>query len=478
MLTQEKKERITKFLQDQISQADFRASAYVLDEQGKKRPNRSIYVKMNQYLDDFYQGASSVRWLVLTGLRGAGKTTILSQLYFQKKELDAHRLYLSVDHVVQILGASLNDVLSVYEELIGTALERLEKPLYLFLDEIQYDEQWGITLKSLYDRTNKVFVLATGSSALLLNTNPDITRRAIFEKLFPLSFTEYIKIKQGKFETKGLCKDLRTAIFESTNAREVFDRIKAIENTINAYWLDIERMEVERYIKHGSLPFMVALKNEALVYDQVNKTLDRIVNNDVARSGQFSSDVLSKIPSILYAVADMDQIVYTKVSEVFDVSRPKVMEIFNALEHTETLIRVLPYGSHLSQVKKPSKYLFASPAFRSMYYNYIGNIISRDNYMGKLLEDTVGMYLSRYLFKKLETSLTYDSAQGGADFIVGFGKERIIIEVGMGEKGLRQVQQTASKVPAKYGLIVSKGSLKLSEDESVVFIPLEYFLLV
>lgn len=478
MANNEKRGKIIKFLQDQISQADFRAEAYIFDENKKLRPKRNIYIKLHKYFTDFFEHRSTARWLILTGLRGAGKTTIMSQLYYVEKKRDVRRLYLSVDHIVQILGVGLNDVLEAYEDLIGIAMERLDKPLYLFLDEIQYDEKWAITLKSLYDRSKNVFIFATGSSALSLNTNPDIARRAIFEKLFPLSFVEYIKIKTGKSEVIGLRKEVREVVFNSFSAEDVYAGMRKIENRINEYWIDIERMEIERYMRYGSLPFMVMLNNEALVYDQINKTLDRIINSDVARTGQFNSETISKIPSILYATADIDKVSYIKLSEIFNISRPKIMEIFSALEQTETLIRVYPHGSHLNQVKKPSKYLFASPAFRSMYYNFIGNVISKENYAGKLLEDTIGMYLSRFLFKKINTSLTYDNAQGGADFILGFAKEKIIIEVGMGNKGISQVVQTASKVKAKYGLVISKNNLNIFEKENIVQIPLKYFLLV
>jgi hypothetical protein len=237
-------------------------------------------------------------------------------------------------------------------------------------------------------------------------------------------------------------------------------------------------MDLDKYIRYGTLPFMLALENEALVYDQINKTLDRIINSDVAKTGKFSSDVVSKIPAILYAVADMDQINYTKIAEIFNISRPKVMEIFDILEGTETLIRVYPHGSHLNQAKKPSKYLFASPAFRSMYYSMIGNIISRENASGKLLEDTIGMYLKRFLNNKIGHSLTYDNAQGGADFIVGFGHQKIIIEVGVGKKDYRQVIQTSQKIQAKYNLIIHNGELEFSEENNTVKIPLKYFLLI
>ena len=477
-MNNEQKNKIINYINDQITQAEFRARAYVFDENNRKRPNRNIYVKLKKYIDDFTKGIISVRWLTLTGLRGSGKTTLMSQIYWDTRLLDVYRLYISADHIVQILGLSLYDVLSVYEDVIGQPFERLEKPLLLFIDEAQYDEKWGIALKNIYDRTNKVFIFVTGSSALAMNANPDITRRTIYEKLFPLSFTEYLKIKFEKFEEKGLCSEMRQALFESESASALFKAIQNLEPKINHYYLGLERMEIDKYTRYGSLPFMVSLKNEALVYDQINKTLDRIVNSDVAKTGKFGSEIVSKIPAILYAVADMDQINFSKIAGVFEISRPKIMEIFNVLESTETLIRIYPHGSHFGQSKNPSKYLFSSPAFRAMYYNMVGNVISKENALGKLLEDLVSMYLVRFLYKKINTSLTYDNSQGGADFIIGFGKQKIIIEVGAGKKDYSQVRKTAQKVKSKYGLIICNNELDYSEENNAVKLPLKYFLLI
>ena len=475
------KEKIINYLREQIAQAENRTKAYVFDENNKKRPQRNIFLKIQKYVEDFKGNKTSARWIMLTGLRGAGKTTVISQIFHHNKNIEGYKLYLSCDQITQIIGSSLNEVLKTYEQLLGFSFEQLDKPLYLFLDEIQYDERWGAVLKSIYDRSNKIFILATGSAALLLNMNSDIARRAIFEKLFPLSFTEYLKIKNNKFEIKGLGKDIRSALFESASIDEAYNKISALEPKIKKYWLDIDRQEVEKYIKYGSLPFMVALKNEALIFDQVNKTLDRIINGDVAKCGRFGSEIISKIPSLLYAVADMDELSFNKLAEVFEISRPKIMEIFEILEHTETILRIYPHGSHLNQIKrikKASKYLFASSAFRAMYYNMVGNIIANENYRGKLLEDVAGMYLNRIIYKKINASLTYDSAQGGADFIVGWERQRVIIEVGFGDKGARQIKNTMGKVEAKYGFTVSNNCLNLIRGENILQMPFEYFLLI
>jgi hypothetical protein len=251
------------------------------------------------------------------------------------------------------------------------------------------------------------------------------------------------------------------------------------EQKVTTYFFGVSDIEINKYINFGSLPFMIALKNESLVYDQINKTLDRVINVDIAGEYNFSSDIVSRIPAILYAVADMDVINYTKLSSIFDISRPKIMEIFEALESTETLLRISPYASHLNQVRRPAKFLFSSPAFRSMYYKMIGNIISEKNSMGKLYEDLVGMYLHRILYKRnIVSSLTYDSAQGGADFIYSSGGEKIVIEVGAGRKDFRQVQATANKVNPKYSIVISgKNELEYSEKANAIKIPLKYFLL-
>lgn len=475
------KEKIKEYINDQIAQADFRARAYVFDAQNKKRPNRNIFIRMQSHLDQFLAGNPAYRWVALTGLRGAGKTTIMYQLYHANKNTDGHFLILSADEITQTLGSDISEVINVFEEIIGRPITNLDKPLFLFLDEVQYDEKWGATLKSVYDRTDKVFIFATGSAAALINSNSDIARRAIYEKIYPLSFAEFIKIKNNKFEIKGLAQELREIIFNGKNSREVFSALKRKEEKINGYYHGISRLDFENYLFYGSLPFMIALENEALVYDQISKSLERVINKDIPQMRGLSSDIIGRIPAILYAVADMDELNFTTLAEKFGISRPKIAEIFSVLEQTEILHRIYPYGSHFKQVtQRPSKYLFSSPAFRAMYYKTIGNIITEQNARGKLLEDLTGMYLYRLCDKKPSFSLTYDSAKGGADFILTAGENKIVVEVGVNKKEYKQVAQTTEKVKATYGIIISEGAEKLehNSEANATKIPLKYFLLM
>jgi len=111
-------------------------------------------------------------------------------------------LVLSVDEITETLGSNISEVVSVFEELLSSN-HNLDKPLFLFLDEVQYDEKWGASLKSVYDRSQNVFIFSTGSAAALINSNPDLARRTIYEKIYPLSFTEFIKINTINMKQKN-----------------------------------------------------------------------------------------------------------------------------------------------------------------------------------------------------------------------------------------------------------------------------------
>ena len=76
-------------------------------------------------------------------------------------------LYLSLDDLQLRLGASLNDALTAYERIIGTAFESLRKDVYIFIDEAHFDPSWPLAIKSLHDRTENVFVMVTVLRPLL-----------------------------------------------------------------------------------------------------------------------------------------------------------------------------------------------------------------------------------------------------------------------------------------------------------------------
>lgn len=471
--------RVEQYIRNQLAQAENRLSAYVIDPATKKPyPKREVVNTIEDFIKGYQERGTEPRTIAVAGLRGVGKTTLVAQLYKEVQCEQYHKLYISVDELIRVLGVGLRDALSVYEEILGTVFERLETPVYLFLDEIHYEERWAAIIKSIYDTSRKVFVVATGSAALLIQPDTDLSRRLVIQKLYPMSFTEMMLIKENIPQPKELSQQIMQSIFSSTSAEESFARLEAVKQDVTNYWLQIDRLAIDTYLRYASLPFTLHYTSEALVYDQIEKSLTNIIIADIPRLKKFDAVTVSKINSILYAISSADIVSLKKLSEMFDLAINTIVDILDTCVKAELLLRVYPYGSHYSQVRKPSKYLFLSSAYRSMFFNLIGSQITYEHYKGFLLEDVIGLYFQKILANQIGTAITYDNVEGGADFIINLQGRKIPVEVGHGEKGYDQLVATMKRINASYGMIVSTAKLKLSDDKQMVSVPLEYFLLV
>ncbi|MEK7539961.1 MAG: ATP-binding protein, partial [Patescibacteria group bacterium] len=441
-----------------------------------------IYIKVEKYFKDFLQGLNiQDRWIIIPGLRGVGKTTILAQLFLNHyQEVGERRmLYISLDEVVNVLGSSLNEVLIAYEKIIGESFERLTKPVFIFIDEAQYDPKWAAVLKSLYDRSNKVFILCSGSSAVSLQTNPDVVRRAVFEKLFPTRFSEFLMIRDGKLPVPGLKKNIQEALFHAESAQDAFDKLKKYEQAVSNVWSSIDRHYVDEYLKIGTLPFAIRIKDEVRVYQTISLLLDKVINQDVQSLGRFDTKTLVHIKRVLFLLAESEVVSIQKLSATLGTSVNTISNILEVLEQAELLIRVMPYGSNSKKVRKPSRYQFMSSAMRSAFLSVAGNEQIFSSQKGRLMEDNVAMTLYREFVTSSRGALNYDSSKAGADFILTIAEKNIIpIEVGMGEKLGTQVRRTMKKIgSAKYGVVICQSQLTVLEDANIIKVPLDYFLL-
>lgn len=472
-------QKILDYVRDQLSRADIRARAYIIDEHGKRRAKRNAFLLLQKYLNNYVNNNSrQARWVAISGLRGTGKTTLLAQLYDELNVPKERKLFISVDYVVQLLGGSVQDIIMSYEQILGESIEGATEPLYLFIDEVQYDPKWAIVLKTIYDRTPNVFIFSTGSSALEINTNPDTARRVITETLLPMSFTEYQTISKGIYPEKGLGADLRNGIVGAENAKDIYNVFNDNRNSITSYWTRADKLEIPKYLQYGTLPFMAAAINPAIAFDQLERSIDRILSLDVAKIGQFGVDVIAHIPKILYSVADSDVVSLNSLGKALGVPRQTLARIFAALEEAEVLFKLEPQGSHTSQVRRPDKYLFTTPAIRAMYFTITGSTRDSQQILGHLLEDAVGMYLRRIFGERsITSSINYSSTAGAADFVVRHKQSTFVIEVGYGKKRTQQILATDKVPDNRIGILLSKNELAIDNKNNIVTIPIREFIL-
>lgn len=476
-------EQVLDYVQNQIAQAPHRLRGHVTDLAGKAYPQRHIYKKLEKYLQDFIGRKTEQRWVVVPGLRGVGKTTVFSQLYLNlMPQYDVLRiLYVSLDEVVGLLNSSLAEVLEAYESILGQSFERLQQTVFIFVDEVQYDPKWGLALKSLYDRTKKVFICCTGSSAVSLQTNPDISRRVLMTKLHPLSFPEYQMLRHGIDPVEGLKDGLKQAIYASPNTKAAFKNLKALEKEVVQYWSRVDKMEVQQYLMLGTLPFAIQFTSPDQVYESINTLLDKIILKDIESLKSFDSRTLQSIKRLLFLLADANDVLsVTKLPNLVNMeSVITIQSVLSVLEQAELLIRVAPYGSKKNAMNKPSKYLFMTPAIRMALLGIVGKETTFHTRVGRLMEDAAALHLNREFVGAGGGNLTYDAAQGGADFILQMNNQReIVIEIGMGKKDITQVRSTLEKIKGDYGIVIGDGQLAHYEEEHIVCVPLQYFLLM
>lgn len=476
-------QEIDAYIAKQIRIGDVRTKNAIIDRTTKKLlPKRSAILALKKTLRSFQSG-NDPRWVAILGLRGVGKTTMISQL-FQSIECDpTHKIYLSLDDAKNVLGASISEIIQGYERFLDINFEELDHPLYIFLDEVHFDPDWSLSLKTLVDKSSYIFLITTGSSVSEIRRalGSDTARRVVAETLHPLSFTEYLLLRDGKKPVNGLGEKLRNALYESTSSEEVYSRLLSLRADVKAYWEGITKDDVDKYIRYANLPFALNYDdNEQYIYQQIMQTIAIIVNKDIASSKKFDYSTVQKINRILYHIASMSSVSVNKVSSVHGIDRSVLMSVFEALEFASVLQRVYPYAQHKTQTTKPSKYLFVSSAYRAMYFNLVESTAQYDDYKGLLLEDVVGLYLSILTRQGIASAIgglkvTYDGADNGADFIVSNGDKRISLEVGYGNKKATQANASSVRYKCAYGITVSSTLLSKSSDS--VNVPLDYFLL-
>jgi uncharacterized protein len=463
--------------------------SYTHDEDGRPYLTRTIFIRIKKLLRDFLAGQKEIRIAAIPGLRGVGKTTVLAQLFMELyKERPDRILYISADQIVNTLGSDLHSALEAFQKLQGASFESLESPLFLFIDEVHFDPKWPSVLKNIYDRSKQVFVLCTGSSALSLPSSTDLARRAIFEKLYPMNFTEYILLKSKhlatqnsqhplKFPEKGLKSALKNTLFFSQNAQDCFKQLQCLQRTVDQYWYGIDSLEIDRFMRFGTMPFALTIKNQERVHVLIHELIDKVVEKDLFEIEKFDASTIERAKAILLLVAASSEVSVNKIAATIKgIAINTLSDVLHAMERAEILIRIYPYGSAYKQVRKPSKYHFMSPSIRHVLLTLVEGQRAFEMRKGYYLEDLVALTLHREFGQKLLSPVMYDSAQGGADFIVNLQNKNIVLEIGYGEKGIRQAETTFNKINGNYGLVISDSDLSLHDN--VVKVPIGNFLLI
>ena len=210
------------------------------------------------------------RFVVLSGARRIGKTTVMKQVIAQllrEGVAPQHIFYLSFDNpLCKLVG--FPRILAEYDAMVPK-----EQQKYFFLDEIQYAEDWSLWLKTLYDTRPGLNLTATGSASPSIEkgaADSGVGRWRVL-RMPTLTFREYCDIEQNNVNAN--IRQYSLEEFSNMSAEE-FSMLMFGVNDMQASW--------NRYIALGGFPELLRIqsipKAQMLLREDV---ADKVLKRDI-----------------------------------------------------------------------------------------------------------------------------------------------------------------------------------------------------
>ena len=481
-MDQTKEDLILGYITNQIALLPSLAKQYT---HGKS--TRISFLKLKSIVDKFMRTGTGERLILMPGLRGVGKTTLLLQLYEHIKQIneDIDIIYLSCDNLTKQLNSSLYENLDIYEKkILAEPFETLDKKIILLIDEAHYDNNWQVAVKSIFDRSKNVLIIVSGSSSIAIETTTDLARRMYLERIYPLNFPEYLLLKRGIYPLKGASADIKEALFESNSLEISYKKLAEIHsNLLKKVYTKIPDMDVElvEFISKGGITSTLDLNKPEDVFRRIMSVLEKVVYQDILTFYPSCKKCVNRIFPILHVLANAtDRVSYEKLLSLLHDKSSKsiIFDILQALTKAGVINPLMIEGSPVKMARNSMKYYFSSPSLRASLLWSIGKFKKDSQTMGLLMENAVfnTLYKINIYQPNLIQNIYYGEDPGAPDFKIETPNGRMVIECGWGKKGSRQVSNFKKQ---KFSIVVSNvKSLNMDNENQVLYIPREMFLLM
>ena len=362
------------------------------------------------------------RFVILSGVRRVGKTTILYQLIecLLKEGVNPRNiLYVTFDNPILKMG-SPESVLSLYE-----SLSPLKGEKYVFFDEIQYTDNWELWLKVLYDSKADVRAAATGSASPILEKGSaeSGTGRWSILKVPTLSFYEYCRLLS--LEEPALPESLRISALcgmSSVQLGELMDLFSPLQQHFN------------RYLTIGGFPELVLSDDDMYSQRMLREdVVDKVIKRDVLTLFNVRNPLLME-KLFLYLCMNSTEIfnASTAAKELERISVSTIETYLRALEMSNLIYLSMPasVGSKAVLKGRPKVYI-ADAAIRNAVL-MTEDILSDERELGISVETAVYKHIVSFYqgstartgyFRKVKSN------QKEVDVVIELPRQTILCEV-------------------------------------------------
>ena len=374
-----------------------------------------------------------------------------------------------------------NTVNYYIETYHNTTIDAVSYPLFFLVDEAQYDKDWAFNGKLVFDASKNIFMIFSGSSALKLSNNPDAAIRLLNIPIYPLTYSEHLKLKYGNFEN-DISNPIIHLIFDGKVEDISFLNRKIIDIYLNLKNFDMS--EWKNFLQYGGFPSSFNQDSNDINKKIVNM-VDKVVTTDMTNIEGINSETQYLAFQILnyFAFQNPDEVSIGSLSNLFDAKKLLVTKVLDILEKTQLIFHVEPFTSSVKRTTKPNKYFFAASSIKHNLALDVGNAILEDKtaYFGKLLENYVASSFHDLDNRSITPfKIYYDdnnrNNHKNVDFIVQRGLEKAIpIEVSCGNKDSSQIRRAIKKYKSPYGIIISNNVSNIVKEDNIITIPPEIF---
>lgn len=362
------------------------------------------------------------RFVVLSGVRRVGKTTVMYQIMEHLMEEGVNPrniLYATFDNPILKL-VDVESVLSIYESLYP-----IEGTRYIFLDEIQYTDNWELWMKVIYDSRKDIRLVATGSASPVLEKGSadSGTGRWSVLKIPTMSFYEYCRLLLlEEPELPDNCFLSGLVKMKKSQLGDLMDRFTPFVNHFN------------RYLMIGGFPELVLADDDMYAQRMLREDVaDKVIKRDVLTLFNIRSPLFME-KLFLYLCMNSSEIfnATTAAKELENISVGTIENYIDVLEKSNLIYLAKPMhvGSKGALKGKP-KIFIADAAIRNAVL-MIDDILSDEKELGIMVETAVYKHMVSF-YQGSTAQLGYfreaKDNQKEVDVVVNLPREKILCEV-------------------------------------------------
>ncbi len=322
-----------------------------LIEEQKQEFEWEIQTIRRQKLEEMDSYSKIPHIVVITGLRRAGKSTLLKQI--KKRYYPQENIYYMNFEDERLLDFKVGDFNALYESF----LEISKESKVFFFDEIQNIPNWEAFVRRMYDRGFKFYITCSNSSLMSRELGTKLTGRHVKLELYPFSFKELIISKGIETEKEFYLTEERARI----------------------------KREFSKYLENGGIPEYYKYGNK----DIIRNLYDNILYRDIiVRYGVKDENAIRSLAYYLITNPGTE-LSYNRLKNVLGIgSQTTVKNYIDHLENSYLIFTINAFDYSLKKqiYSKKKVYVIDTGLMNILAFKF-----SKDT--GKILENIVFLEL-------------------------------------------------------------------------------------